>query len=135
MYRQGFLWPGPWSWAGMIRRNTLAQDKGNTDYLNILGGHNQESGKTDRWHIREGKWPEMRRELLFKIKPEITRQKSRTRQNLTAVWQWAAALLKKIRHTSWWSIRYLFSSILVHVKVKITHKNIKSLCLLSITKC
>ena len=39
-------------------------------------------GDSDRWHKRKGKWPEMRGELLFKIKHEIHKTKKKIRQDI-----------------------------------------------------
>lgn len=36
-----------------------------------------------RWHVREGKWPEMRGELPFKIKQEVRRQETKPHCEVT----------------------------------------------------
>ena len=49
--------------------------------------------RLDRWNKRKGMWPETRGELLFKIKQEVTKQKTWNDTTLTAVTfcspQWA----------------------------------------------
>ena len=73
-------------------RNTLATQTGeDKDFIHMgegnTGENNQGSGVTsDQGHKRKGKWPEIRGELLFKIKHEIHKPKPQDRTSLTAMW-------------------------------------------------
>ena len=81
-------------WGTWLNEILWHRTKGDADYKTHEGNGKQvetirESGEMlDWWHMRKGRWPETRGELLFKIKHEIHKtKKTQDETPLTAVWQ------------------------------------------------
>lgn len=55
-------------------RGKILAHEGSEEQVETISNQGRGSG---RWHMREGKWPEMRGELPFKIKEEVRRQETK----------------------------------------------------------